>query len=209
MFGINHYEMFLIAGIILNITPGSDTIYILSRSISQGRRAGIYSVLGISSGGAVHTLLAALGLSVVLSQSALAFGIVKTAGALYLGYLGITTLFSKNNILVSQNVKVMSNKDTYLQGLITNVLNPKVALFFVSFLPQFIASQNSYGIIPFILLGITFLTTGTLWCLFLVLFSSKVTAFLHQSAKAASMMNKICGSIYLLLGAKLLTAEKS
>jgi len=209
MFGIVHYEMFLIAGIILNITPGADSIYILSRSISQGYKAGIYSVLGISSGGTLHTLLAALGLSVVLSQSALAFTIVKTAGALYLGYLGIKTLCSKSNILVSRTDEVMSNRDTFLQGLITNVLNPKVALFFISFLPQFIDPQNSYGIVPFILLGITFLTTGTLWCLFLVFFSSKATAFLRRSSRATNMMNKICGSIYLLLGTKLLTAEKS
>lgn len=208
MFGIVHYETFLIAGIILSITPGSDTIYILSRSISQGRGAGIYSVLGISSGCAVHTLLAALGLSVILSQSALAFMIVKTAGALYLGYLGATTLLAKNNTLVSLTENVMSNKETFLQGLITDVLNPKVALFFISFLPQFIDPQNVYGIVPFIILGVTFLSIGTLWCLILVFFSSSVTAFLRQSSKAANMMNKICGSIYLVMGAKLLTTER-
>ncbi len=208
MFGIVHYEMFLIAGIVLNITPGSDTIYILSRSISQGRRAGIYSVLGIISGCAVHTLLAALGLSVILMQSALAFTIVKAAGALYLGYLGITTLLAKDNALALQTGNVMSAQDIYLQGLLTNVLNPKVALFFISFLPQFIDPQNSYGIIPFIVLGATFLTTGTLWCLLLVLSSSGVTAFLRENTKAATLMNKICGGIYLLLGVKLLTAER-
>lgn len=208
MFGIVHYETFLIAGIIFSITPGSDTIYILSRSISQGRGAGIYSVLGISSGCAIHTLLAALGLSVILSHSALAFMVVKTAGALYLGYLGATTLLAKNNTLVSLTENVMSNKELFLQGLITDVLNPKVALFFISFLPQFIDPQNVYGIVPFIILGVTFLTIGTLWCLILVFFSSRVTAFLRQSNKAANMMNKICGGIYLLLGAKLLTTER-
>lgn len=208
MFGTVHYEMFLIAGMILNITPGSDTIYILSRSIAQGRRAGLYSALGISSGCAVHTIFAALGLSVILSQSALAFMMVKTAGALYLGYLGLTTLLAKNNTLLSLNETVMSNRDIFVQGLITNVLNPKVALFFISFLPQFIDPQNSYGIIPFLLLGTTFLITGTLWCLSLVFFSASVTALLRQSTKAATIMNKACGGIYLLLGAKLLTAER-
>lgn len=208
MFGMIHYEMFLIAGIILNITPGSDTLYILSRSIAQGRRAGVYSVLGISSGCAVHTVLAGLGLSAILAHSAWAFVLVKTAGAIYLGYLGLTTLLAKTNNLISLTENVMSNKKTFLQGLITNVLNPKVALFFLSFLPQFIDSQNTYGILPFFLLGATFLTTGTLWCLTLVLFSSSVTAFLRQSTKAANNMNKICGAVYLLLGAKLLTAER-
>ncbi|WP_425060156.1 Homoserine/homoserine lactone efflux protein [Sporomusa carbonis] len=208
MFGIVHYEVFLIAGIILNLTPGSDTIYILSRSISQGRGAGIYSVFGISSGIAVHTLLAALGLSVILAQSALAFSVVKIAGALYLGYLGMTNLLAKNNTLVSLTGSVMSHRDIYLQGLLTNVLNPKVALFFLSFLPQFIDSQNSYGIVPFIFLGVTFLTTGTLWCLLLVFFSAGVTEFLRQNRKAAYMMNKTCGAIYLFLGIKLLSVER-
>lgn len=208
MFGIVHYEMFILAGIILNITPGSDTLYILGRSISQGRQAGIYSVLGISSGCAVHTLLAALGLSVLLTESALAFLAVKTAGALYLAYLGITTLLAKTNQLASPTGNAMSNRDIYLQGLLTNVLNPKVALFFLSFMPQFIDPHNSFGIIPFIILGITFLTTGTLWCLSLVFCSSGVTAFLRQNNKAAHLMNKVCGGIYLLLGVKLLTAER-
>jgi len=131
MVGIVHYEMFLIAAIILNITPGSDTIYILSRSISQGRTTGIYSVLGSSSGCVIHTVLASLGLSVILAQSALAFTSVKIAGAIYLGYLGITMLFTKNNILASQAENAMSNKDAFLQGLMTDVLNPKVALFFL------------------------------------------------------------------------------
>lgn len=96
----------------------------------------------------------------------------------------------------------------YEFGRLTNVLNPKVALFFLSFLPQFIDASNSYGIIPFIILGITFLTTGTIWCLLLVAFSSRVTAFLRQSNTAANWMNKICGGIYLLLGVKLLNAER-
>lgn len=208
MFGIQHFEMFLAAGIILNLTPGSDTIYILSRSIGQGRRAGIYSVLGISSGIGVHTLLAALGLSAILATSAYAFLAVKMLGALYLGYLGLTTLLSKENALVSLSDTLMTPKEIYLQGLLTNVLNPKVALFFLSFLPQFITPTNSYGLLPFIFLGITFLITGTIWCFLLVLFSSKVTGFLRENNTAAYVTNKACGAIYLGLGIKLLTTEK-
>lgn len=206
MFGIIHYEMFLIASIILNITPGSDTIYVLSRSIAQGRLTGIYSVLGTSAGCIIHTLLAALGLSVILSQSALLFMLVKLAGAAYLGYLGITMLLAKNNFAASPTNTVMSKKDTFWQGLIIDVLNPKVALFFLSFLPQFIDPQNNYGIIPFLILGISFIITGALWLLFIVYFSAKVTTFLR---KKTNLMNKACGSIYLLLGVKLLASEKS
>ena len=108
MVGIIHYEMFLIASIILNITPGSDTIYVLSRSIAQGRMTGIYSVLGTSAGCVIHTVLAALGLSVILSQSALVFMMVKIAGAVYLGYLGVTMLLAKDNFAALQTKDVMS-----------------------------------------------------------------------------------------------------
>ena len=206
MFGIIHYEMFLAASIILNMTPGSDTIYVLSRSIAQGRRTGIYSVLGTSAGCVVHTVLAALGLSVILAQSAVVFMMVKIAGAVYLGYLGLTMLLAKDTLAAAPSQAAMSPKDTFWQGLIIDVLNPKVALFFLSFLPQFIDPQNSYGIIPFLILGLTFIVTGALWLLGVVYFSAKVTTLLRKKTNA---MNKVCGSIYILLGAKLLAAEKS
>ncbi|TCL35095.1 threonine/homoserine/homoserine lactone efflux protein [Anaerospora hongkongensis] len=206
MFGIIHYEMFLAASIILNMTPGSDTIYVLSRSIAQGRRTGIYSVLGTSAGCVVHTVLAALGLSVILAQSAVVFMMVKIAGAVYLGYLGLTMLLAKDTLATAPSQAAMSPKDTFWQGLIIDVLNPKVALFFLSFLPQFIDPQNSYGIIPFLILGLTFIVTGALWLLFVVYFSAKVTTLLREKT---NVMNKVCGSIYILLGAKLLAAEKS
>ena len=209
MFGLVHYEIFLIAAIILNITPGSDTIYVLSRSVSQGRITGVYSVLGTSAGCAIHTVLAALGLSVILAKSALAFTMVKAAGAIYLGYLGITMLLTKNSIIASPNEVVISKRNTFWQGLIIDILNPKVALFFLSFLPQFVDPQNHYGITPFLILGMTFIVTGTIWLLFLVYLSSQVTAFLRRESMAANLINKVCGSIYLLLGIKLLTAEKN
>lgn len=206
MFGIIHYEMFLAASIILNMTPGSDTIYVLSRSIAQGRRTGMYSVLGTSAGCVIHTVLAALGLSVILAQSAVVFMMVKIAGAIYLGYLGLTMLLAKDTLAAAPAQAAMSPKDTFWQGLIIDVLNPKVALFFLSFLPQFIDPQNSYGIIPFLILGLTFIVTGALWLLGVVYFSAKVTTLLREKT---NVMNKVCGSIYLLLGAKLLAAEKS
>jgi threonine/homoserine/homoserine lactone efflux protein len=207
--GIQNYEMFLLAGIVLNITPGSDTIYILSRSVAQGKRGGIYSVFGIISGVAIHTIMAALGLSAILSTSATAFTAVKIIGAMYLGYLGLTTLLAKENKLVSlTDTTHMTLRNIYFQGLITNVLNPKVALFFLSFLPQFIAPSNTYGLLPFLCLGITFIVTGTTWCLLLVLFSSRMSAYLRENEKTAFITNKVCGTIYLGLGVKLLTAEK-
>lgn len=208
MLGIQHFEVFLVSGILLNLTPGSDTIYILSRSIAQGKQAGISSVLGISSGIIVHTLLAALGLSMILAQSATAFLVVKMLGAAYLLYLGWSTLRSKEAVFTLAETAETAHWKLYWQGLLTNVLNPKVALFFLAFLPQFIDTDSSYGILPFLLLGLTFFATGTLWCLLLVAASAQVTAFLRQSRKAGAMMNKACGILYLGLGIKLLLAEQ-
>jgi threonine/homoserine/homoserine lactone efflux protein len=104
MFGIINFEVFLIKAILLNLTPGTDTMYIVSRSISQGRTAGIYSALGISAGVVVHTLLAAFGLSVILMQSAFLFNFIKIVGAIYLAYLGIRMLIVKNTVKEQQSL---------------------------------------------------------------------------------------------------------
>ncbi|MGO2443344.1 MAG: LysE family translocator, partial [Psychrobacter sp.] len=158
MFGIENYLGFILAAILLNLTPGTDSIYIITRSVSQGQTAGFHSVLGITSGILVHTLLASLGLSVLLASSPMAFMIVKYIGAAYLCYLGLKMLLSKNsssiaNSLASdQSIASNQNKEgwkTYKQGVLTNVFNPKVALFFLAFLPQFIDSSYAYGMLSF------------------------------------------------------------
>ena len=209
MFGIENYFGFVIAGLLLNITPGTDTIYILTRSITQGRKAGVYSVLGISTGGLVHTVFASFGLSVILAKSALIFTIVKYIGAIYLMYLGIRMIIDKSNSLkqINPGIEEISLKKIYRQGLITNLLNPKVALFFLAFMPQFINPDHTHNAFPFIILGLTFLTTGTFWCLFLANASSVITKTLRKSDKTGIIMQKISGMIFIGLGLKLL-AEK-
>ncbi len=144
MFGIENYWGFVIAGILLNMVPGADTIYILTRSISQGRRSGILSALGISSGICIHTVLAAFGLSVILSTSIVLYTVIKYLGVMYLAFLGIRMFFTKSTLFEdSENGKQNDGEyKLYLQGLLTNVLNPKVALFFISFIPQFIDTEN-------------------------------------------------------------------
>jgi RhtB (resistance to homoserine/threonine) family protein len=205
MLGIEHYWLFLLSGVILNITPGPDTIYIVTRSIAQGRNAGIMSVLGISTGGLIHTLLASLGLSVILASSQTAFNIVRYTGGLYLIYLGISVFLrckeqSSAGECEYHNMKLPT---IYLQGILTNVLNPKVALFFLSFLPQFINPAKAAGPIPFLLLGGTFFTTGTIWCLFLACAASYLTNALRKNSKISKILQCISGIIFIALGLSL------
>ncbi|KAJ51271.1 threonine/homoserine/homoserine lactone efflux protein [Clostridium tetanomorphum] len=207
MFGIINYSVFIISGIVLNLTPGADTIYILGNSISNGKKVGIMSALGISTGCIVHTIMAALGLSVILAKSAMAFNIIKYLGAAYLIYLGIRFLISKSSLVVQKDSNSSSLIKIYFQGVITNVLNPKVALFFLAFLPQFIHPNNSYGVIPFLILGFTFITTATLWSIVLVIFSSYIAGRLSEKMGLATSLNKITGAVFIALGLNLLRAK--
>src|SRR5688572_11684813 len=138
MFGTEHLALFVLSGILLNLTPGQDTLYIVGRSVAQGRRAGLLSVAGIVSGLVVHTSAAAFGLSAILAASTTAFLAVKLAGAVYLVYLGVRMAFGR----VSEeegpaSFARESDWAIYRAGVLTNVLNPKVAIFFMAFLPQF------------------------------------------------------------------------
>ncbi|MGZ5221038.1 MAG: LysE family translocator, partial [Chitinophagaceae bacterium] len=173
MTGIINFETFLIAGILLNLTPGNDTIFILSRSMALGKQAGIMSVLGIATGSVIHTTLAAFGLSIIIAKSVIVFNIIKYAGAIYLVYIGYKMLTDRSQLnaetLLTQ--KKIALKRIYRDGVITNVLNPKVALFFIAFLPQFIDPTFSNPVLPFLILGISFTITGTIWCLVLANFA--------------------------------------
>lgn len=204
MLGIENYGVFLVSGILLNITPGQDTFYILGRSISQGRRAGILSVLGIVNGALIHTLLLAFGLSVLLTKSELTFNIIKYSGAVYLCILGIKSLISKYGKFCIKQTGNYSNKKIYFQGLLTNLLNPKVALFYLAFLPQFIADGNAYGALPFLILGFTFITTGTIWCMLLAIFSSGISNRLRQNESVSKILNIMCGILFVGLGINLI-----
>ncbi|SOC26340.1 RhtB (resistance to homoserine/threonine) family protein [Ureibacillus xyleni] len=210
MLGIINFEVFLIAAILLNLTPGTDTMYIVSRSISQGRTAGVYSALGITAGVVVHTFLAAFGLSVILMQSALLFNLIKIVGAIYLAYLGIKMLISKNDPSEQQSLPKQSNKKIFLQGMITNVTNPKVALFFLAFLPQFIQTNSQvFSPIPFIILGLTFTLTGGIWCLITAYLTSMSTRKLRGNAKFSTILNKLTGIVFIAMGIKLLQTKPS
>lgn len=204
MHGIINFETFLIAGILLNLTPGNDTIFILARSISQGKKAGVISAFGIATGSLIHTVLAAFGLSLIIAQSILLFNIIKYAGAAYLVYIGIRMLVDRKTIETGETGVHHSVNywKIYRDAIVTNVLNPKVALFFIAFLPQFIDPGNQQAVFPFLILGMTFIITGTAWCLVLALFASAISARLKTSRKMAMGINKICGLTLIGLGIK-------
>ena len=214
MFGIENYWGFILTGILLNITPGSDTMYIITRSVSQGKKAGLYSVLGIVSGILVHTILAALGLSIILAKSPLAFTIVKYIGASYLCYLGFKMIISKSESIIVDGLhndekltltKSLDYAKIYKQGVLTNTLNPKVALFFIAFFPQFIDPSYANSTLSFLILGLTFALTGLVWCLCLALLASRFSQKLRDNPAIESMLNKFSGVVFIGLGIKLLT----
>ena len=216
MFGIENYWGFILTGILLNITPGSDTMYIITRSVSQGKKAGFYSVLGIVSGILVHTVLAALGLSLILAKSPLAFTIVKYVGASYLCYLGFKMLTSKAQSIIADGLqngekltqtKALDYRKIFKQGVLTNTFNPKVALFFLAFFPQFIDPSYAHSTLSFLVLGLTFAVTSLVWCLCLALLASKFSEKLRKNPAIESILNKISGVIFIGLGIKLLTEK--
>lgn len=208
MFGITNFEVFLIAAILLNLTPGTDTMYIVSRSVSQGRTAGIISAMGIIAGLVIHTLLAAFGLSLILAQSAFLFNTIKIIGAIYLAYLGIRMIIEKKSENTNKNLPKQSNKKIFLQGMFTNVLNPKVALFFLAFLPQFIKTSSVVtSPIPFIILGLTFTLTGGLWSIITAYFTSMATIKLRKNIKTEMILNRLTGIVFIAMGVKLLNTK--
>lgn len=204
MFGTQHLGLFILSGLLLNVTPGQDTLYIVGRSVSQGRRAGVLSVLGISSGSVLHTLAAAFGLSAILATSAQAFTAVKLAGAAYLVYLGVRMIVDRQtDPEAAPTFTVDSDWAVYRAGLLTNVLNPKVALFFLAFLPQFVAPTADSRLLAFLFLGAVFIVNGTLWCLGLVWASAAVNRRLRGSASSSLFLKRAVGAMFVGLGVRL------
>jgi threonine/homoserine/homoserine lactone efflux protein len=209
MLGIHDYALFVLTGVLLNLAPGQDTFYILGSSIAQGRRIGIASALGISAGCVVHTLAAAAGLSAILATSAAAFTVVKLAGAVYLVYLGIRYLTAPAQHLSSaEPTAARGAGKAFRQGIVTNVLNPKVALFFLAFLPQFIDPDSHSKIAAFLALGLTFVATGTAWCLVLAVAAASVRRFFVARPRVYTRLSQAVGTLFVLLGVRLALSER-
>ena len=203
--GLENPLVFVGAGILLNLYPGPDTLYIIGRSLAQGRGAGVCAALGISTGAMVHTLLGAFGLSAILAASSTAFTIIKYLGGAYLVYQGFRLILERTEAgdPAIDDQPRSGLWRIYRQGVLTNVLNPKVAIFFLAFLPQFISTASPNKVLSFIILGMIFITTGTIWCVLVALFASGIGRRLRSGAGRAGLLRKINGALFVLLGLKL------
>jgi threonine/homoserine/homoserine lactone efflux protein len=211
MASIQHYWLFLLAGILLNLTPGQDTLFVIGRSLSGGLQAGIAAGCGIAIGTLAHTLAAALGLSLLLATSALAFGAVKLLGAAYLLYLGARLLLAPAGTAAAAATGAAERSATpraaFVQGIVTNVLNPKVALFFLAFLPQFVLAGSSSRVAAFLLLGLTFITTGLAWCVVLALAAARLQSFFAANPSVRALLDRAVGALFVGLGLRLAWAR--
>lgn len=245
MFGTENLWLFIVSGLLLNIAPGPDSLLIMSRSASQGIKAGLAATLGIGAGTCLHIAAAAFGISALLATSAEAFFVVKMLGALYLCYLGVQMLRPReatqsnsrasdvaqgDSALLNSTIAVdvgaqqanhtaitSSNAATarpaygqiFCQGAITNLLNPKVALFFLAFVPQFIASDAPSKAISFIFLGLVFNVNGMLWCSFLAWSAAYASKKVAVSNRLKSYLSKSIGALFVALGVKLALSKAS
>ncbi len=212
MFGIHDLALFVVSGLLLNIMPGPDSLLIMARSATQGWRAGVAAALGIGTGTMVHVLAAAVGLSALLATSAAAFNVVKWVGAAYIVWCGIgllrARLKNQGDAQPASAPAALPYRRIYAQGFLTNVLNPKVALFFLAFVPQFIDADAPNKALAFVILGCIFNVNGMLWCNGLALFTAFASARLQVKPRVALWLSRATGSLFLVLGARLALAER-
>ncbi|PZW42440.1 threonine/homoserine/homoserine lactone efflux protein [Mesonia algae] len=203
--GIENFFGFFITAVFFTMTPGIDTAFVLNKSIGQGRKSGIYATFGINAGVLTHTLFAALGLSVLLSKSEYGFTIIKFAGAIYLIYLGFVKFRNREDFLPNEtkNKVHKDKKNDFWSGFLTNTLNPKVALFFLAFFPQFINPTQIENPMPFIALGITYALIGVLWYLLLTIFASAFSQKFENNPRAGFWLNKLSGIVFIVIGIKI------
>ncbi len=209
MFNFQNLYLFFIASLLLNLTPGNDMLYVASRSVSQGVKGGIVSALGVFVGCFVHILAAVLGLSIIISKSAYLFQVIKFAGAGYLIYIGIRSLLAKPPTALAEDVPVKTDYlKLFKQGAITNALNPKVAIFFLSFLPQFVDVSSPYVKVQLFTLGVWFAVQGTTVLIIVACIFGKTKDFFKKNPKAVRIQEKITGLVLIGLGIKIAVSTR-
>jgi threonine/homoserine/homoserine lactone efflux protein len=206
MFGTTDFALFVVSALLLNMTPGPDTLYILGRSATQGLRGGVVASLGIGAGCLVHICAATFGLSALLMASAGAFTIVKWMGAVYLVWMGIDLIRHAHAPTEgAPTLPSVSVRRIFVQGFLTNALNPKVALFFLAFLPQFVAADAANKALAFLFLGVVFNVNGTLWNLLVATVASRAAG--RVAPRIRTWLNRTLGGALVLIGARLATTR--
>jgi threonine/homoserine/homoserine lactone efflux protein len=196
--------LFVAASLAVIVAPGPDNVYVLTRGVAQGREVALASAWGMCSGLLFHTTLAALGLSAILAQSALAFSVVKYAGAAYLIYLGLRALLSKEEFVPSaEAVPVANLRSFFLRGLTMNLLNPKVAVFFLAFLPQFASPASDGAALRLLALGLVFALLSVIVFSALALFSGVLGDRLNKNSRLANVLQWLTGCVLIGLGVRL------
>ncbi|NHL67784.1 LysE family translocator [Burkholderia ambifaria] len=213
MLGITHFGFFVFAVFLLNITPGPDTAYIVGRSVAQGRGAGLMSALGISAGCCVHALACAFGLTALLAASATAFTVIKLVGAAYLIYLGVRMIVARqaaepSGAAAAQGTAAKPLRQLFMQGFWTNVLNPKVVLFFVSFFPQFVSADSPHKAWAFLTLGAVFVAMSTVWTSLVAWVAGSVTQRFSGKPGVKKWLDRTVGSAFVGLGLRLATSQR-
>lgn len=206
MLGTHDLWLFVVSGLLLNITPGPDTLYIVGRSSAQGARAGAVAAFGIGVGTLVHVLAASLGLSAILAASATAFAVVRWLGAAYLVYVGVSLLLASRSATRTATAIVYRAaplRAIFLQGFLTNLLNPKVALFFLAFLPQFVVADAPSKPLALLFLGAIFDLNGTLWNLSVVWSTARLSGRFARGGSPEKWFNRCVGSLFVGIGIKL------
>lgn len=210
IFGVTDFGLFCAAVLLLNATPGPDTAFIVGRSIAQGRQAGLVSALGISVGCCVHALVSALGLGAMLAASAVAFGAIKLAGGMYLIYLGVRMVLVRSAVtaqapraVASSMAPVRTLTTVFRQAMVTNLLNPKVVLFFLSFFPQFVSPHATNKTAAFLLLGLAFLGLSTAWGCMTALVAGTLARRITGAGPLRFWLERTVGAAFIGLGARI------
>ena len=201
---LHSYLLFVFASFVLVLVPGPDMVYMLARCIAQGRRAGVLAALGSNLGGYVHLTAAVLGLSTILATSSLAFNVVKWLGAGYLIYLGFGALRrNQGPLAISPDPTSRDGRSVFWQAFLSDALNPKVAIFFLALLPQFVDPKGSHPTLQIILLGVTVNMIALPTDILLVYFSAGLTKALRRNTSVSRWLQKGLGALFIVLGLRL------
>ena len=204
-----HWITFLSAAVLLNLSPGPDMAFILGQTISNGRQGGFAAMFGIWTGAFLHVVMAAVGLSAILATSAVAFTIVKWVGAAYLVWLGLQALFSRDESLVSDSsVEDPGLRSIYWQGVLVSTLNPKVAIFFLAFLPQFVVNGAGPVSAQLFLHGSLIIVVAAFIEPPLVVTGSRLAVAVRSNRQIGLWMNRGLGALLISLGIRLATSER-